>query len=410
MNLSQAILISILAEGALVVVAVLGVWVFLTIRRRGRDVTAAQTLVESVRREEASHLSRIHEVISRTLQGENPSIIAKRLLDEERNFYKHIIQVYLKRDAAAFAVLPDQIKSLAESYQQLLIQVKNAATSSSHTEDEPTQYLGEESSQYLQKESYEESYSSEESNQYLEEENTKLSQEIQMLKERLQLTLETMNKMIQEYSGIYGKDCISLTQTTNDDLLEAVIMVHNERLLSEPTSEEASSVEPDLGTDMGSSLGADFGSNLGVDLGSDLGADFGSDLGVDLEHELDSELEHESPTDGSFMGDSLLAEFSPTELGSEESMESLLEEPTSKSDDDFLQEDLQTSTDTLDFDALELEEILTDPKSMLDGESTSENLSKLPEPTDKGHIRDVFETPEKIFLHEPKPKNKSQKR
>jgi hypothetical protein len=113
------------------------------------------------------------------------------------------------------------------------------------------------------------------------------------------------------------------------------------------------------------------------------------------------------------MEDSPLAEFAMESSTAEDGMESFMEESTSKSEDDFLQEDFRTSADTLDFDALELEEISTDPRGIPGGKlgtTTAENLSQLPEPEDKGHIRDIVAAPEKNFLQEAKPKNTSRKR
>ncbi|CAK0760826.1 hypothetical protein CCP3SC5AM1_280018 [Gammaproteobacteria bacterium] len=384
MNIPESILISILAEVALILVSGLGIWIFFILRRQKNDVAAVQTLIESIRRQQSAHLSRIRDFISKNIQEENPLLIAEQLVEEERTFYKYLIHTYLKRDAEAFTTLSERVNALGESYRGLFVQSAHAPL-----EETPPRYLGEEATQYLGEE-----YESDQ-NQYLEEENLKLSQELQSLSEeheslkeehdglkhKLQVTLDTMEKMIQEYSNIYGMDCVSLTQTTTDHLLEALMMISNTSFSTEtelPSSKI--SIDPEI--------------NM---------------LAQELEIEPEQE-EEESESVSLMESNSFMDEFmeeSSQHPSAEILVEAQQEEITQESRNLSLEEEL--SNESLDFDALQLEELPQNSPELLKNEIDVlfgvSGLKSEPNPESE-HIRDIVHKAEKSW-NQANPKSKT---
>ena len=228
-SVSQSLLISVLVETSLAMAVVVGVWSFFAIRRRRRDVAAAQRLVETVRREEPAHLARVRDFVARIHQGQNASPIAERLLEGERDFYKKFIQIYLTRNASAFATLPDLVNLLGEAYRQLLSQAEGIAAAPSTAFAESSRYLGEEDPSTVQ-------------------ELLSLREEHGRLQEKFQITLDTMHRMIQEYASMYGKSCSALSQTTSDQILEALLTVNNANSGTSPVEERGFStpIVPDV--------------------------------------------------------------------------------------------------------------------------------------------------------------------
>ncbi len=201
----QSLWLSVLVEVSLALVGVVGVWSFFSWRRRQRDVAAAQTLVDRIRRDDPERLSQMIDFVSRVIQGQNPTQIADRVLEEERSFYKRMIHVYLNRDAEAFASLPDLVDLLGESYRSILLQANIVPGAASV---ESTAYLGEEEVQSSSHELH------------------ALREERDKLKDQLRVTLGTMHRIIEEYASMYGRDASVMPRTTSDQLLEALMMIH----------------------------------------------------------------------------------------------------------------------------------------------------------------------------------------
>jgi|GEM_PF-4309908 len=361
MNITQSFLVSILAEFSLVMLCVMGVWSFIAIRRRRQDVAAAQALVECVRREEPMQLSRMRDLIARTTQGGNPSSVAERLLEQERNFYKHFIQVYLKRDAKAFATLPNQVKALGESYRKSFLSEKSDGTFSSSQISESDHYLGEESPTPLQ--------------------------ELRSLREahdKLEARLENMQRMIQGYANAGEKDSSALNQPTNTQFAETLISPTS--LLPESPTEEAFEMpeEDTVDTSFGAEL--EFESTLESELEPESTFDSGlepdSESALEPEEEMERESEQlsglefdlkpessmEPTTESStelMMEDASMEDFMEglmdpvVDPSTESLMETPMDEPVAEPEE-FSWDNELLSTDVLDFDVLQLEEVSTD--------------------------------------------------
>jgi hypothetical protein len=192
-------------ETFLALAVVVGLWSFLALRRRRRDVAAVQALIERLRQDEPSRLTvQARDTLARRnhLQGENVSDHVERLLEGERNFYKYLIHIYLRRDAAALAALPEQVAALVEPYRKLVPTEEAGTATSAPTvtpEPEDTPALRQELN-------------------YLRQEHSKLG-------EHLRTTLDTVRKMIEEYATVFGKDRTFLEQATGDQILEALTKV-----------------------------------------------------------------------------------------------------------------------------------------------------------------------------------------
>ncbi len=208
---TQSLLLSVLVEASLAMAVVVSLWSFFALRRRRRDVAAAQQLVESVRREEPERLSLVSDFVSRIIKGNDPSPIAERLLEEERDFYKRLIQIYLSRDAEAFSSLPLMVDALGESYRRLLLQAEGFGDFSEPVSAPPSRYLDEDDAPIPAPN--------------LSHELISLRAEHGNLQEKFRITLDTMHRMVQEYASTYGKNCATLSNTTSDQILEALLVV-----------------------------------------------------------------------------------------------------------------------------------------------------------------------------------------
>ncbi|CAK0774984.1 hypothetical protein CCP3SC1_780007 [Gammaproteobacteria bacterium] len=401
MNLTQPLLISILAEFSIALVCVLGIWSFLALRRRRRDMAAALALVESVRREEPMHLSQMRGFISRVVQGGNSSSIAERLLEEERNFYKHFIRIYLKRDADAFAMLPDEVKKLWESYSRLFASDEGDAAFSSPSQiSELDHYLGEEGPTPLQ--------------------------ELRALQEahsQLEARFEHMQKTLQGYTNTSGKGSpVPMSTAPKAQFTETLEMrAGATQLLPEfPSAEnfdtpQEDEAEPEFASEFGaglefeSALEPESESVLGPELGSESESafesmfesttepalefeseaeaeskpeieseselEFGLEFGLEAESEPESEPEAESEfsMEQSFMEET--TESVVEETFAESPMEGFMESPEESSTESFAEtspdapaveseefawDNALLSTDVLDFDVLQLEEVAMD--------------------------------------------------
>ncbi len=183
----------ILGELLLVLGLACGVLLFTNLRRRKRDYRAAQKLVTAVKRDEERHKTAVSQLLEsgyRYQGGELEETVAK-LLRAKKIFYQDLVNAYLKRDAAAFGQLNIPLEALTDIYEQFKVP---AAAGESDDQD---------------------GLVSEVDLEYLRDKNQRLSEELSQ-------TMETMGRMLTEYSGMFEEasrdtdDEEGLTNITSD--------------------------------------------------------------------------------------------------------------------------------------------------------------------------------------------------
>ncbi len=179
----------ILGELLLVLGLACGILLFTNLRRKNRDYQAAQKLVAAVKRDEERHRSAISQLLESAYRyqgGELEETVAK-LLRTKKFFYQALVNAYLKRDAAAFGQLNIPLEALTDLYEQFKV----------------PEAVGESDDQ--------DGLVSEVDLEYLRDKNQRLSEELSQ-------TMETMGRMLTEYSSIFeeaSKDTDDEEGTTN---------------------------------------------------------------------------------------------------------------------------------------------------------------------------------------------------
>ena len=173
-NLSPLLLLS-LGELLLVTSILSVVMVVLAVVRKHRDRASAGKLITRIKQDEARRQQETRDLIGQNfrLQGELLEALVKKIGREEKFFYQTLINLYLKRDAAALEVLHVAFEGATEPYRTLQLPEPNVA------QDTPAAD-GDESAEL-----------------------TRLRQENERLSEELRITMDTMGRMLSEYSSMY---------------------------------------------------------------------------------------------------------------------------------------------------------------------------------------------------------------
>ena len=166
----------VLGELVLILGLACGISLFLAIRRRKRDYQAAQNLAAAVQQDEERHESFVRRLLESGYhyQGEALNQTVRDLVKAEKLFYQTLINTYLKRDAATFGHLNITLEALTDIYEQLKIPTVPPGSAGG---------AGSNSEVDLE---------------YLRDKNQRLSEE-------LSETMDTMGRMLGEYSNLFDQ-------------------------------------------------------------------------------------------------------------------------------------------------------------------------------------------------------------
>ncbi len=163
-----------LGEILLVTTVISAVLIFVSISRKSRDQTAAKVLISRIKEDAQRRLSETQKIMEGQfgiVDEELKEIVAK-VSREEKVFYQHVINMYLKRDHKSLENLNVDFEGAVETYRTLEIPDRNDAESG--TSEEET------------------------------EERAMLEAEVDALKSELKITMNTMGNMLSEYAAIFS--------------------------------------------------------------------------------------------------------------------------------------------------------------------------------------------------------------
>ncbi len=225
------------------------VLVTLLVIRKGKIRKAAKHLVERIQSDKASRTERLRDRLSEKYQyeGEKLEQGLHDLTQAEMRLYQNIINSYLKQDVVEFQQTDVDVENLVLAYQGLELPSTDAALSSGEVNaDESTEI------------------------QRLNEENERLSEE-------LRVTMDTMGRMLNEYSSMFAggadnqvdksqlkgmfeskgeiseeaesndKPASNMTETDIDDLVAPMSQIDDVELIED--SDEPAPATPEIGLD-----------------------------------------------------------------------------------------------------------------------------------------------------------------
>lgn len=151
-----------------------GLLLFFQFRRKSKAIQAAKALEERIRDHAAERAKRLRNKLTEQYQydAEAAEAAEKLITQSEMRLYEHVINSYIKQDLSAFAKLDADVDLIDQGYQGLEVEAVTA-------EPEPIDVT--ESPEY----------------QRLQEENTRLTDE-------LRVTMDTMARMLNEYSTMFA--------------------------------------------------------------------------------------------------------------------------------------------------------------------------------------------------------------
>jgi hypothetical protein len=167
--------LSLLIAGELLVILSLacGISLFRSIRNKKRDYQAARKLVAAIKQDEDRHTTFVHKLLESgyKYEGEELEQTVRDLIRAEKMFYQTLINTYLKRDAGTFGDLNITLEALTDIYEQLKVPAVSGGSDA-----------GDGSGNDVDLE-------------YLRDKNQRLSEE-------LSETMDTMGRMLSEYSNM----------------------------------------------------------------------------------------------------------------------------------------------------------------------------------------------------------------
>ena len=179
----------IASELFLVLVVMLAGLAFIALRRRRRDRQAARDLVRMIKDAEPQRVALLRERLQQaghleeTLEQD-----LRTILQAEKSFCQRIINLYIRRDASALRNLHKDVIALGES----LLEVGVSAGG-----DTPTATAESGASEEL----------------------AQLRTEHEALQRELQVTMETMSQMLNDYAAAFGGDLDAMESQTFKDML-----------------------------------------------------------------------------------------------------------------------------------------------------------------------------------------------
>ncbi len=164
----------ILGELLLLLSLACGMSLYLSLRKKKRDYQAARKLVAAVKKDEERHKMLVSQMLESAYEYEGDELkeTVAKLLRAKKHFYQTLINAYLERDAAAFGQLNMPLEALTDIYEQFKV---------------PAHRAGSDGDDVLV---------SEVDLEYLRDKNQRLSEELSQ-------TMETMGRMLTEYSNIF---------------------------------------------------------------------------------------------------------------------------------------------------------------------------------------------------------------
>lgn len=182
----DATLFTLLAEGfALACVVLLGTWVY-SVRRNGRDRKALRALVADINEEAAARLERTRTLLE---DGERAAALTRH----ERGVCQAFIGVYDKRAADALSSIYTALKALVDAYQAQLETAQEAVRGAA-----PAAAASPKDAVIA-----------------------KLKQDYEQAASELQITKQTMEKMLCEYNSMFAGGSDSDSETDTEAELEA---------------------------------------------------------------------------------------------------------------------------------------------------------------------------------------------
>ncbi|HHH38460.1 MAG TPA: hypothetical protein ENK50_02645 [Sedimenticola sp.] len=172
MTLGELLLVTSVATLLMLILAVV---------RKRRDRSAAGDLITRIKADETRRESETRAFLEQNLGigGEALEPLVKRIGREEKRFYQTLINLYLKRDAGALANLQEAYEEATAPYRSLDIEKGTDGGDIVPATLDPA--AGEEAAEVAR----------------LREQNEQLSEE-------LRITMDTMGRMLSEYSSMYA--------------------------------------------------------------------------------------------------------------------------------------------------------------------------------------------------------------
>lgn len=172
----NSMLLLILGELLLVTAVVSVVMVVVLLLRKRRDRSAALALVGIIKEDEKRRLDETNKIMVHHfgLEGEELETIVKKIAREEKLFYQTLINLYLKRDSGVLKNLNIQFEGAVEPYRSLKVLKTETADATSEMDTESAAEI-----------------------ERLKTENERLSDE-------LRITMDTMGRMLTEYSSMFA--------------------------------------------------------------------------------------------------------------------------------------------------------------------------------------------------------------
>jgi hypothetical protein len=202
MSLAESILRFLIYEviaGLAIVVAILG---GLMLRRRLRDVRSVRALIAGVKKEEDTRVRALQAfLVDRGMAEEEADEMAQRLIEEEKVFYQHLVEVYLKRDPGLTSKLPEHVRALAGAYRELAGVQGEGSVAAGDTGETAAEVA--ELRQEIN-ERQREAAALAGDNQALQGRLQVLDARNQQLSDNLRTALNTLKGMLDEYTRLYG--------------------------------------------------------------------------------------------------------------------------------------------------------------------------------------------------------------
>ena len=217
----STIVFSLLLELIFVLLVVLGVWTFLTLKRSKQDRTAVAKLVEQVRHQSDLRLKETGSFLEEKYRFEGSELKkAVESIDKaEKKFIQKVINMYLKRDPHEMEAMDASMAELIEAYKELTPANVGGGGEVAETDDEA---LPDD----------------------LSEEVEQLRSSNQKLTEELAITKKTMGNMIAEFGNMFGGGQENALES--EEVLEKVNVVPDEEeeelIIAEATEPEIPAV------------------------------------------------------------------------------------------------------------------------------------------------------------------------
>ncbi len=200
----NSILLLLFGELLLVTTVISIVLSVITIAGKRRDHAAARKLISRIKEDESRRKEETRKIIEERygIQDENLKDLLSRIDLEEKRFYQNLISLYLKRDATALETLNVTFEGATEPYRSLESPITTNAeeTDVAVTGDAAATEGGDEA------------------------EIDRLLDENHRLAEELKKTMETMGRMLKEYSAMYDGE----SNTPDTKQMAALLMAEEE--------------------------------------------------------------------------------------------------------------------------------------------------------------------------------------